>query len=297
MGVILITGTSSGLGLRAAVELARRGERVFASMRDLSRDGELQDAARAAGVTVEVVQLDVTDEDSVQRAVRCVLAQAGAIDVVVNNAAVVAATGPLEHTTDAEVRRVFDTNAFGPLRIARAVLPSMRERKHGRIVNIATGGTNGRGGIRLFGIYLMTKAALTTLTLELAKEVRGFGIEVVLLDAGIGGATSIFKHIREQMSSWDPGSPYAALQVIASQQVALGSGIDPTPAVEIIADACTLPAVPLRYPAAFPRTWEAVSDVDFLKLCDGIDVQETLAKYGMEGGMWAFTGQAESVQQ
>ena len=137
MGTILITGTSSGLGLASAVELASRGERVFASMRDTSRSRDLIEAATAAEVAVEVVQLDVTDPSSVGDAVDKVLALSSRIDAVVNNAGV-ASLGPLEYTTDDEVQCLFDTNVFGPLRLIRAVLPSMRAAGRGRIINISS---------------------------------------------------------------------------------------------------------------------------------------------------------------
>ena len=153
---ILITGTSSGIGLAAAVELAKRGERVFASMRDTSRSGLLLEAAAAGGVEVQVVQLDVTDRDSVRRAVEDVLATVGHIDVLVNNAGA-NALGPLEFASEEETFAVFDVNVFGPLRLIRAVLPSMRARGSGRIVNLSSGASHTRMALRLMGLYSTSK--------------------------------------------------------------------------------------------------------------------------------------------
>ncbi len=180
---ILITGTSSGLGLGTAVALATRGERVFASMRDLSRSSDLEREAAKAGVELELVQLDVTDPESVTRAVDGVLAKAGPIDVLLNNAAL-ATQGPLEFATDEEILRIFDANAFGPLRTIRAVLPSMRERGQGRILNVSSPGSNPRSGVRLWSLYTASKAALDAFTLDLCKEVAPLGIEVALVYAG-----------------------------------------------------------------------------------------------------------------
>ena len=161
MANVLITGTSSGIGLATAVKLARRGERVFASMRDTSRSGQLEEAAGAAGVAIEIVQLDVTDPASVTRAVGDVIAAAGRIDVLLNNAGI-ASLGPLEFTTDEQVERLFDTNVFGPLRLIRAVLSAMRARGRGRIINVSTLAAHPRMGARYWGAYAASKAALAT---------------------------------------------------------------------------------------------------------------------------------------
>ena len=128
--VILITGTSSGIGLELAVELAKRGARVFASMRDVDKAEALQSAATSAGVAVEVVALDVTSEESVVEALARVESAAGRIDVVVNNAAVTT-YGPIEFTPQASVETMFATNIIGAIRVVRAVLPGMRRQGSG----------------------------------------------------------------------------------------------------------------------------------------------------------------------
>ena len=205
MANILITGTSSGIGLGAAVELAKRGERVFASMRDPSRAGPLLEAAAAADAAVGVVQLDVTDRQSVRRAVNDVVKAAGSIDVLVNNAGM-SALGPLEFASEEETQAVFDTNVFGPLRLIRAVLPAMRERGSGRIVNLSSGASHTRGGHRLMGLYSTSKAAMNALTENLLKELAPLGIEVVLIDGGLGTATRMVDETRERADEFDPAA-------------------------------------------------------------------------------------------
>ena len=271
MKTILITGTSSGIGLSAAVELARRGERVFASMRDLSRSGPLQEAAAAAGVEVDVVQLDVTDPASVTRAVGEVLSAAGGIDVLVNNAGI-AIPGPLEFVTEEETRATFETHVFGPLRVIQAVLPSMRTRGSGRIVNVSSGGSHSRMGHRLLGVYSASKAALNTLSEELLKEVAPLGIEVVLMDGAVVGATSMTRALKAAAAARDvTGSLYGANERMhnATFGVLVPDGLAEITA-GFLADACTMEEPPFTYPPSGQDVLKPaimMSDETFVRLC------------------------------
>src|SRR5437870_13622015 len=127
--VVLITGVSSGIGRETAQLLAERGARVFATVRDLGRTDPT--------ANVELILMDVTDDRSVNDAVRSVLEKAGKIDILVNNAGYSIA-GALEETSIEEAHRLFETNFFGVLRVTQAVLPSMRRHGYGRIVNISS---------------------------------------------------------------------------------------------------------------------------------------------------------------
>lgn len=270
---ILITGTSSGIGLATAVELARRGHRVFASMRNLERSGELEAAAAAAAVRVDLVQLDVTDTPSVEDAVASVLSQAGAIDVLVNNAAITVVK-PLELMTDREFEGIFETNVVGPFRTARAVLPSMRARGSGRIVNVSSGAAHPRVGVRLWGAYAASKAALHALSLEWVKELAPLGIDVVLVEGGVGAPTPAWTPAVETVASFEPGtSPYGLSETIARAQVKLGSGMGSVEAVaQMLAEACTVAHPPIRFP---PEAQASIDDADgigddhFLRLARG----------------------------
>jgi NAD(P)-dependent dehydrogenase (short-subunit alcohol dehydrogenase family) len=115
MSVILITGSSTGIGMATALYLSKKGHKVYASMRSLDRSGELRSAAASKGSPVEILQLDVCNEQSVKQAVAQVLQREGRIDVLVNNAGI-APIGPLQEVDDATVMRVFDTNVIGLLR-------------------------------------------------------------------------------------------------------------------------------------------------------------------------------------
>lgn len=169
--VVFITGVSSGIGRASAERFARQGCVVFGSVRDVGR------AQPLAGV--ELVEMDVRDETSVQRAVQSVIRQAKRIDVLVNNAGGTM-LGAVEETSVAEAQALFDTNVFGILRTSQAVLPFMRQQRVGRIVNVSS--VLGFLPAPYMGVYSATKHAIEGLSETLDHEVRGFGVRVVLVE-------------------------------------------------------------------------------------------------------------------
>jgi len=177
----LITGCSSGFGLRTAVELARRGHDVVATMRDPTRDAELRAACDAAGVTVAVVALDVDDERSVTAGVRAAADALGGLDVVVNNAGI-EVRGPVELVSDAEVRRQFETNVFGLLRVVREAVPHLRTSDDGVLVNVSSiAGVIARP---FAGVYAASKHAVEALSEALHFELGLSGIRVHVVQPG-----------------------------------------------------------------------------------------------------------------
>jgi NAD(P)-dependent dehydrogenase (short-subunit alcohol dehydrogenase family) len=170
---VLITGSSTGLGLESALFLAERGFKVYATIRDLENRQNVLDAAFARGVELEVVQLDMTDPASIEQAVGTVVAANGTIFGLVNNGGI-GLRGCLEDTTDDEVRRLFETNVIGTVAVTRAVLPHMRAAGRGRIVTITSVG----GRISAFGVglYCESKFAQEGLAEALWQEVGHFGI-------------------------------------------------------------------------------------------------------------------------
>jgi len=168
--VVLVTGASSGIGRSCAELLAARGCRVYGASRR---------AAAIAGV--EPLLMDVTDDDSVARAVAVVMEREGRLDVVVNNAGI-AIAGAVEDCCIADAKEQFDVNLFGALRVCRAVLPAMRRQRAGYIINV--GSIGGLIAIPYQGLYSASKFALEGLTESLRLEVRDFGIRVVLIEPG-----------------------------------------------------------------------------------------------------------------
>ncbi len=181
--IVLITGSSSGIGLLTAVEMAGRGHHVIATMRDLGRRSRLEDAVSAAGVRdrIEVRQLDVTDFGSIPQAVNGILHDHGRIDVLVNNAGF-AVAGFAEDMRLEEIRIQFETNFFGPVAMTHAVLPAMRAQKAGHIIMVSSSsGLAGQPGI---SSYSASKFALEGWSEALRIELRSTGIRVVLVEPG-----------------------------------------------------------------------------------------------------------------
>lgn len=169
--VVLITGVSSGIGAATALALAGAGYRVF---------GGARSPAKLAPIPgVEIVALDVRDEAQVRAAVAQIEEAAGSIDIVINNAGV-SLVGPVEATSVAEARALFDTNVFGVLNVVQAVLPGMRQRQAGLIVNISS--VLGFLPAPFMGLYASSKHALEGLSETLDHEVRDFGIRVMLVE-------------------------------------------------------------------------------------------------------------------
>jgi NAD(P)-dependent dehydrogenase (short-subunit alcohol dehydrogenase family) len=181
VSVVLVSGANSGIGRLCALAFARAGHRVAAGSRSLERAAELAGVAAAESLPLRVVQLDVTQPASVADAVRETARGLGPVDVLVNNAGVMSA-GPVEAVTDDTARQVLETNVLGPLRLIQAVLPSMRERRHGSIVLV--GSLLGRVPAPGASIYAASKQAAAALHDALAFEVESFGIRVTTLDIG-----------------------------------------------------------------------------------------------------------------
>ncbi len=211
---VLVTGCSTGIGRATALRLVATGRPVYATARDL---GTLEALATAG---CQVLQLDVTDEASMASAVERVVQEHGAVGALVNNAGF-SQSGALETLTLDDVRRQFETNVFGLLRMCQLVLPAMREQGSGRIVNISSMGANFTfpGG----GVYHATKYAVEALSDALRFEVKGFGIGVTVIQPGL--ITSEFSSTAVR-SITDEQGPYASFNaaVASSTQSAYEKG-------------------------------------------------------------------------
>jgi NAD(P)-dependent dehydrogenase (short-subunit alcohol dehydrogenase family) len=186
---ILITGASSGFGLGAARALAERGHRVWATMRGVDGKnaavaGELRAWARDGRHALEVVELDVTRDDSVERGVKAVLAGAGTLEVLVNNAGV-GTWGLQEAFTPEQVKALFDVNVVGMLRVNRAVLPSMRAAGAGYVIYVSSG--LGRIQLPFLGPYTASKHAVEAIAETGSYELSPLGIETTILQPGAYG--------------------------------------------------------------------------------------------------------------
>jgi NAD(P)-dependent dehydrogenase (short-subunit alcohol dehydrogenase family) len=204
--LVLITGTSSGIGLATALECAAAGHRVIATMRSLDKRKALEEQAAARSLVVHVEQLDVTAE-SVASKLRELVLKYGPVYALVNNAGI-AVDGPFEEQSDGDVRDQFETNVFGLMAVTRALLPSMRAARRGRIINLSS--ISGRVALPLLSAYAATKHAVEGLSESLRWELEGFGIEVCLVEPGVF-RTPIYFENQRRASKIAPRGPYAQL--------------------------------------------------------------------------------------
>jgi NAD(P)-dependent dehydrogenase (short-subunit alcohol dehydrogenase family) len=184
--IILVTGSNSGFGRLTVETLARQGYRVFASMRAVAvRNAQAAEELRALAereqLAVRIVELDITDDASVEQAIETIIGATGRIDVVVNNAGV-SYSGPLEAFTLEQVRQQFETNVFSVLRVNRAALPYMRKQGSGLLLQI--GSIGGRVALPFLGLYGATKFALEGLTESYREELAPFGIDAAIIEPG-----------------------------------------------------------------------------------------------------------------
>lgn len=182
MATILITGASKGIGMATALILGRAGHRVYATMRNPSQSQELAKIAVDESLPITISILDVDSDVSVSKAITAIRKEAGNIDVLVNNAGI-EDRGSVEESDMSVFKRVMETNYFGVLRCIKAVLPQMRNRKNGCIINISS--VAGRISTPPLGAYSASKFAVEALSEALAQEVKSFNIRVAIIQPGI----------------------------------------------------------------------------------------------------------------
>jgi NAD(P)-dependent dehydrogenase (short-subunit alcohol dehydrogenase family) len=182
LATILITGTSKGIGLATALTLARAGHTVYATMRNADRAAELAEEAAKELLPIHYSVMDVDSDASVATAIAAIQQGAEPIDVLVNNAGV-ERNGSIEELSMDDFHAVMETNYFGAIRCAKAVIPQMRERRSGLIVNITS--VAGRVSTSPLGPYAASKFALEALSEALAQEMKTFGVRVAIVEPGI----------------------------------------------------------------------------------------------------------------
>ena len=190
--VSVVTGANSGIGRAIAIHLAREGHEVYGTVRDLERADKLRAMAADAAVDVRLVTLDVGDDESVRQGMAEVLDRAGQIDVLVNNAGV-GGNAVVEEVSPAQILEVMNVNVCGAIRCLQAVLPGMRERRRGTIVNVTS--VAGRFGAIAQAPYVASKWALEGLSEELALELAPFGIRVVIVEPGVTKSAIFAKNL------------------------------------------------------------------------------------------------------
>jgi NAD(P)-dependent dehydrogenase (short-subunit alcohol dehydrogenase family) len=204
--VAIVTGSSTGIGYETSLALARNGFITYATMRNLNKSENIKSLATKESLPLRVKQLDVTEDLSVKNAVEAILSETGGrIDILVNNAGY-GLNGAFEDLAMDEIKAQYETNFFGLIRVTQAVLPTMRRRKSGTIVNISSGA--GLFGIPSGSAYVSTKFAVEGLSESISYELEPFGIKVVIVEPGVI-RTNFVTVIAKK--SQDPNSPYSQM--------------------------------------------------------------------------------------
>jgi len=207
LGVVLVTGGTDGLGRGAALMLAERGYHVFAGGRNAGRRTALEQVAREKKLPIEVLDMDVCDDDSVNNAVAEIESRTGPVNILVNNAGI-AIGAMIEEIKMADLRKQFETNFFGAIRVIQRVAPNMRKQGRGRIINMSS--IAGKVSIPVMGPYSASKHALEAASDALRLELFPFGVHVVLIEPGYI-PTSMNQNATELSSAYIEGgqtSPY-----------------------------------------------------------------------------------------
>jgi NAD(P)-dependent dehydrogenase (short-subunit alcohol dehydrogenase family) len=244
---VLVTGASTGLGKEMALYLAERGFRVYATVREMSNADALLSEAAARKADIKVLPLDVTNQASIDHAVGSIVAEAGGIYAVVNNAGI-GLRGYFEDLDDAEIQQMFDANVFGLMRVTRAVLPHMRKAKRGRILLISSVG--GRIGSLGVSTYCSSKFAVEGFGESLYMELAPLGIRVSLIEPGIIKTERWSVHRGTAARASDPKSPYYEWfwrSEREADKLVQQSTATPTDVAEVIHLAITAQEPKLRY--------------------------------------------------
>lgn len=207
---VLVTGATDGLGRATAILAAERGYRVFAGGRSGERRAALQEFARERKLPLEALELDVTDGASVEAAVAEIERRAGPVAALVNNAGI-GIGAAMEEIAIADMRKQFETNLFGVLRVTQRVLPAMRERRRGRIVNMSS--VAGKIAGPIMGPYCASKHALEAISDSMRLELYPFDVKVIVIEPGFI-ATSIGRNSMELSAAYANGAERSAYRVI-----------------------------------------------------------------------------------
>ena len=267
--VAVVTGSSSGIGLATSLALARNGYLTYATMRNLAKRDSIQSVADKQHLPIRIVQLDVTNENSIKRAIQSILSEADRIDLLVNNAGY-ALTGAFEDIGIDEIKAQYETNVFGVIRVTQAVLPIMRKQGSGRIINVSSGA--GRIGYPGGSAYVSSKFALEGLSESMAYEIEQFGIKTVLVEPGFV-RTNFGENIATAKKAQGSNSPYSQMmQVMSSNRDRmLENASDADLVAEVVVEAATAKEPNLRYLAGkdvqqMVAAKKSISDDEFRKM-------------------------------
>ena len=284
MTITVVTGANSGIGRATALHLAGSGHTVYGAMRDLGKGDKLADLAGAAGVEVRPLELDVSDDGSTRRAFAEVLDREGHVDVLVNNAGL-GMNSVVEEADIAEAKAVYDVNVFGVIRCVQAVLPSMRDRRSGTIVNVSS--IAGRVAALAQAVYASSKWAVECISENLAQELAPWDIRVKVIEPGVTRTALLAKH-----ADLHEDSPYADAyrRMFGFYAAGIEANVRPEEVAEVVRLAIEDPSARLRYVCAYGGEELAdgrvgVSDDEWVALGRAADDDEYADRFAAAFGL------------
>ncbi len=270
--ISVVTGANSGIGRATAIHLAAQGNTVFGTVRSTSKATKLQAMAADAGVTIQLVELDIADDDSVSRGFAQILdATDGVVDVLVNNAGV-GGNAVAEECPTSLYLDVMNVNLCGAVRCLQQVLPGMRERRRGAIVNVTS--ITGRMAALAQSPYVASKWAFEGLSEGLAQELAPFGIRVVIIEPGVTKSAIFAKNIDAPNQSGAYEAAYR--RMFQFYAAGMAHATDPFEVGAVIHHAVTTDQPELRYPVSWGGTEliegrAAMTDRQWVELADHTD--------------------------
>src|SRR5438132_107606 len=241
--VAIVTGSATGIGYETAIHLAKNGFHTYATMRNLQKANGITEMAKTEKLPLSLIQLDVTDDTSITKAIDTVINESRRIDVLVNNAGY-GLVGSVEDMSIEEMKAQYETNVFGVFRVTKAVLPHMRKQHGGSIINISS--IAGRIALPLYSAYVSTKFAIEGLSESMAYELEPFGIKVAIIEPG--AIKTNFR--REQAAKGSSeGSPYSSMMQSPSKVIEemLKHRLYPEEVAKTVIQAIENPKPKLRY--------------------------------------------------
>jgi NAD(P)-dependent dehydrogenase (short-subunit alcohol dehydrogenase family) len=277
--VSVVTGANSGIGRATAVHLAANGHTVYGTVRSVGKADKLRAMADAAGTSVELVELDVADDESVSTGFGEILAAAGRVDHLVNNAGV-GGNAVVEECPPSLFDEVMNVNLNGAIRCIRAVLPQMRERGSGTIVNITS--VVGRFGAMAQAPYVASKWALEGVSEELALEVAPFGVRVAIVEPGVTKSAIFAKNIDTPNSTGAYDDQYRRMFQMYAAGIA--NATDPFEVAEVVRRAVESDETRLRHPVSWAAAEiiggrAGMSDADWVALGASADDDEYARRF------------------
>ncbi len=264
--VSVVTGANSGIGRATAIYLAQQGHTVFGTVRATSRMDTFHKMAEAAGVKIELVELDVAEDDSVAQGFAQILDQAGRVDVLVNNAGI-GGNAVAEEATPEMYLDVMNINLCGAIRCLKHVLPGMRERRSGAIVNITS--LTGKVAAIAQSPYVASKYAFEGVSDGLAQELAPYGIRVVVIEPGVTKSAIFSKSVDAPNATGAYDAPYRRMFQFYARGIS--EATDPVEVAQVIHHAITTDEPKLRYAMSWGGQGmidgrESMSDADWVAL-------------------------------